>query len=175
MLTVFSLVAGGAVFPSTAPADDKSYITKKNPILGECGLHHAAVWTRDWEQTMTFYQKGFGLTLKLTDGKPPHRLAYIDVGDGSCIEVLENLKFVAPPPAKFDEPPQFPIVHFCLRTSQMDAALEGARSVAANVLVDTGYFDWHTVSAAGPNVRRVRTVFLQGPSGEWIELMENAP
>ena len=174
-LAAFGLAAGVSALVSPVRGEKASNVTKKNPILGESGVHHAGIWTRDWERTLTFYQKGLGFTLKLSWGEPPQRAAYIDAGDGTCIEVGENLKFVAPPSSKFEEFPPYPIMHLCLRTSQMDAALEGAHSVGAKVLLDTGYFDWKTVTPTGPNVRRVRTVFLEGPSGEWIELLENAP
>lgn len=161
----------------------------RNPILGKGGVHHVAVRTRDWDKTLQFYQQVLGFRVALAwqervgdmserlSGTRPNtqRWAYLDSGDGTCIEVFEDPDFV-PPSAGSTDPTSNPgnaIVHFGLRTSRVDAVCEHARRLGATLLGDPLDFTLETTTGQGAIV--VRIGFLQGPSGEWIELIQNTP
>jgi glyoxylase I family protein len=174
--------AQGAALPrNTAPA---------NRMLGAGGIHHTAIRTRDWDRTLAFYEQVLGFHVKLAwqevlgsmderlgaDASRPRnqRWAYLDSGDGTCIEVFEDANF-NPPPAGTDptNTPGSPIVHVGIRTARLDHVWAAARSFGGGLGDGPTAYTLHTTSGQGPIV--VRLAFVQGPSGEWIELIENAP
>ena len=57
-----------------------------------------------------------------------------------------------------------------VRTSRIDHVFEIARSHGVTTLGAPQDFTLHTTTGQGPIV--VRLCFLQGPSGEWIELIQ---
>jgi glyoxylase I family protein len=137
---------------------------KTNPVLGGGGLHHAAIKTSDWSRTMRFYKETLGFTVKIAWGAAPARAVYLDAGDGSCIEVFEDLSFAPVPNG--------PIVHFCLRTSRIDSVCEGARAFGARITMEPR--DATLDSTNGAGLISIRLCFFEGPSGEVIELLQEA-
>ena len=164
--------------------------TTTNPVLGIGGIHHVAIRTRDWERTLKFYQAVLGFRVKLAwqevlgsmderlgakSSRPRNqRWAYLDSGDGTCIEVFEDANFNVPAPGTDPtNTPGSPIVHVGIRTSRLDYVWEAAQAFGGNLGDGPTAYTLHTTSGQGPLV--VRLCFIQGPSGEWIELIENAP
>lgn len=135
-----------------------------NAVLGGGGLHHAAVKTSDWSRTMRFYQEILGFTVKIAWGAAPARAAYLDAGDGSCLEVFEEVSFASEPNGS--------IVHFCLRTSRIDSVCEGARAFGAKITMEPR--DATLDSTNGAGLISIRLCFFEGPSGELIELLQGA-
>jgi glyoxylase I family protein len=135
-----------------------------NSILGNGGIHHAAIKTRDWARTMAFYQDLLGFSLKVAWGDRPARAAYLDAGDGSCVEVFEDLAFV---PA-----PNGAVVHFCLRTSRLFEVCERVRAAGARITMEPK--DAVLNSTNGQGVVPIRLCFFDGPHGESIELLESS-
>lgn len=161
-----------------------------NPVLGAGGIHHIAIRTRDWDRTLEFYRQVLGFHVKLTwqevlgsmderlgaeSSRPRNqRWAYLDSGDGTCVEVFEDTNFAPPSPGTDPtNTPGSPIVHVGIRTSRLDHVWETARGFGAKLGEGPTAYTLHTTSGQGPIV--VRLCFIQGPSGEWIELIENAP
>jgi catechol 2,3-dioxygenase-like lactoylglutathione lyase family enzyme len=150
-----------------------------NSVLGgSCGLHHTAIWTRDWRRTLEFYRKWLGFSLKMGWDTAPRRSAYLDGGDGTCIEVFERLAFVptfsnSTPNTWPDLPANGPAFsHVYLRTDRLDIACEHARAAGARVPVEPQQFTLDTTTGQG--ARPVRLCLLEGPSDEQIELLQNA-
>ena len=137
---------------------------KTNSILGGGGLHHAAVKTRDWDRTMSFYQQTLGFTVKIAWGAAPARAIYLDAGDGSCLEIFEDLSYHAAPNGS--------IVHFCLRTTRIDSVCEAARVFGARITMEPK--DATLDSTNGAGLVPIRLCFFEGPSGELIELLQGA-
>jgi glyoxylase I family protein len=135
-----------------------------NPVLGRGGLHHAAIKTNDWSRTMRFYQEVLGFTVKIAWGAAPARAVILDAGDGSYIEVFEDLSFSPQPNGS--------IIHFCLRTSRIDSACEGARAFGARISMEPR--DATLDSTNGAGMISIRLCFFEGPSGEVIELLQGA-
>jgi catechol 2,3-dioxygenase-like lactoylglutathione lyase family enzyme len=183
-LVALGLAAGSGTFCGPAAAAGGGH----NPVLGKSGLHHAAVRTRDWDRTLAFYQQVLGCTVRmaweetlgdmserLAEARPRNqRWAYLDVGNGTYIEVFEDFSFV-PPAADASDPTRNAggaHVHMGLRTSRIDHVFEIARSHGVTTLGAPQDFTLHTTTGQGPIV--VRLCFLQGPSGEWIELIQGS-
>jgi catechol 2,3-dioxygenase-like lactoylglutathione lyase family enzyme len=191
-LFALGIAAGSrALLPATARAGTRDAREPgHNPILGTGGgLHHVTVRTRDWQQSLHFYRQVLGFTVRAAwsehAGTMNERLeqtrandqrwAYLDAGDGRCIEVFEDPAFLPPAPGESDPTKNAcsAVVHFALRTSRVDQVVEHARALGATVLESPVDFTLHTSSGQGPVV--VRLCFVQGPSGEWIELVQNPP
>ncbi len=135
-----------------------------NPVLGGGGLHHAAVKTSDWNRTLRFYQEALGFTIKIAWGAAPARAVYLDAGDGTSLEVFEDLAFAPAPNGS--------IVHFCLRTSRIDFVCERVRDFGARVTMEPRNASLDSTNGAG--LIPIRLCFFEGPSGEVIELLEGA-
>jgi glyoxylase I family protein len=160
-----------------------------NSVLGAGGLHHVAIRTRDWDRTLRFYQMALGFSVKLIweerdgtmterlagTGRKSQRWAYLDSGDGTYVEVFEDPAFVVPPTSTTDPTKNAgsAIVHLALRTSRVDQVCENARAGGAIDVISPVDYTLHTTTGQGSVV--VRLGFLQGPNGEWIELLQNAP
>lgn len=153
------------------------------------GLHHVAIRVRDWERTLRFYsevlayrvklawEEGTGtLSERLAQGNArSQRWAYIDTGNGAYLEIFEDPTFV-PPPAADSDPVKNPggaLVHFGVRASDIDDVCRRARAHGGTVLGEPTDYTLHTTTGQGPVT--VRLCFLQGPNGEYIELLEDAP
>lgn len=52
------------------------------------GIHHIGMHSHHFDETVRFYEEGLGLTVKHTWGKG-ERVAMMDAGCGSCIEVFD--------------------------------------------------------------------------------------
>jgi catechol 2,3-dioxygenase-like lactoylglutathione lyase family enzyme len=186
------LVSGATAAPmaDVYAATLRATPTQTNSVLGAGGMHHTAIRTRDWDRTLMFYQQVLGFHVKLAwqevlgsmderlgaDASRPRnqRWAYLASGDETCIEVFEDANFNPPPPGTDPtNTPGSPIVHVGIRTSRLDHVWETARAFGAKLGDGPTAYTLHTTSGQGPIV--VRLCFIQGPSGEWIELIENAP
>jgi glyoxylase I family protein len=136
-----------------------------NSILGGGGIHHVAIKTTDWAGTLRFYQEVLGFTTRVAWADAPSRAAYLDSGDGSCVEVFEDLAYRPSPNGA--------IPHFCLRTTRLDEVCERARAHGARVTMEPKDAVLHSTNGAGP--KAIRLCFFDGPNGESIELLQNAP
>lgn len=134
-----------------------------NPVLGGGGFHHICVKTRDWDATMRFYREGLGCTDKISWRDAPQRAVMLDTGDGNYVEVFEDLSS--------NPAPVGPINHFALRTTRLDAVVEGLRALGAKITIEPRDVVIATNNGAGDVP--VRIAFCEGPNGEVIELLQN--
>jgi glyoxylase I family protein len=135
-----------------------------NTILGAGGIHHAAIKTTNWSRTMQFYQETLGFKMKIAWGEVPARAAYLDAGDGSCVEIFED--------PTYSPAPNGAVVHFCLRTNRLDAVCERARASGARITMEPRSAELNSTNGAG--VIPIRLCFLEGPNSEVIELLQSA-
>ena len=85
----------------------------------------------------------------------------LDAGDGNYMEIFAD---------GTNEPkPDGSIIHFALRTSDCDAALERARVAGAEVTMEPKSLDIPST----PHMTPVRIAFCKGPDGEVIEFFQN--
>jgi glyoxylase I family protein len=193
LLTLCAAAGGGLLGKRPAEAATAGVQAPAfNAMLGVGGgVHHTAIRTRDWGRTLLFYQTVLGFRIKLAwqevSGSMDERLnapttrprnqrwAYLDGGQGTCLEIFEDPDFV-PPAADATDPTKSygsPLVHIGLRTTRIEAVFEAAQAFGSAVMDRPADFTLQTTTGQGAIV--VRLCFIQGPSGEWIELIQNAP
>ena len=134
-----------------------------NPILGCGGFHHVCIKTRNWDKTIEFYRDVLGCSEKIAWNSEPERAAMLDTGDGNYIEVFEDMNFAPAPNGS--------VVHFALRTTNLDEVATHVRESGAKITVEPKDVTLSTTNEAGAVA--VRLFFCEGPSGEVIEFFQN--
>jgi len=127
------------------------------------GFHHVCVKTRDWEQTMRFYRDVLGCTEKIAWREAPQRAVLLDSGGGNYVEVFEDMNYAPTPDGA--------ILHFALRTTQLDEVAQRIRAAGAPITMEPKSVAIQTTNGAGSVP--IRIFFCQGPSGEIIEFFQN--
>lgn len=125
------------------------------------GVHHIAVRAADFDRSVQFYKNTLGLETKNTWSRKEGRAALIEIVPGSYIEIFEW-----PPTTLTGEPV---ILHFCLRTDDVDGMTERARADGYAVTVEPQSLDIET----SIGVTKLRLSYVRGPDGEDIELMSS--
>ena len=146
-------------------------------------LHHVSLFVSDLEASTRFYTDGLGLSLRAqfqdiigrrADGEFPFGVpsVFLEAGDGLYVELH-------PAGEGAMSPPGFPLNHLALGVADVDVAY--ARALAAGgAAFDIPVPDQHwdgtplDVLMAGDRPEPMRMAFLQGPSGELIELYQAA-
>jgi len=125
------------------------------------GFHHVAIRATDFEATVKFYEEGLGLVRHFGWGEGESRAALMDVGDGNYIEIFAG--------RGEGEIPEGGLLHYALRTSELDAAY--ARAIAAGA---TPVIEPKDVSPANADrLITFRVAFVRGLAGETIEFFQN--
>ena len=133
-----------------------------NTAIGGGGFHHVAIRAFDFDASVRFYTEALGFVEKMRWGEGPKRAIMLDAGDGNYLEIFAN---GAP-----GQKPEGAILHFALRTTDVDAAIERARAAGAEVTIEPK--DVHLQSTPGPT--SIRLAFCKGPDGEVIEFFDSA-
>lgn len=146
-------------------------------------LHHVSLFVSDMEMSARFYTSGLGLTLReefrdiiglRASGEFAFGVAslFLEAGNGRYIELH-------PAGHATMSPPGFPMNHLALCVVDVDAAY--ARALAAGgspfqVPIPGEYWDGTPLDVimSGDRPEPMRMAFLQGPSGELIELYQAA-
>lgn len=133
----------------------------KNAIIAGCGMHHVAVQTRDWETSLCFYRDILGMEVVAEFGAPERKIALLDVGDGSHLELFAP---TAESPTLEAESPNDPVTHFALAVADARAATERVREAGCEITVEPKdlTLDRLTVTIA----------FFIGPNGEVVEFFQ---
>ena len=134
-----------------------------NALLGGGGFHHVALRVHDFDAALRFYTDALGFAEKVSWGEGEKRAVMLDTGQGSYLEVFAGGK--TPP----DNKTLGPILHFAIRTTDVDGTI--ARVRAAGFQVTTEPKD--VTIPARPAPLPVRLAFFRGPAGEEIELFDN--
>lgn len=133
----------------------------KNEAIGGGGFHHLAIRARDFDASVKFYTKGLGFVPRINWGEGDGRAVMLDTGDGSYLEIFAGGS---------DEPEsEGAVLHFALRTSDCDTAIERARAAGAEVTVEAKDVE----IPSRPEPLPVRIAFCKGPDGEVIEFFQN--
>jgi glyoxylase I family protein len=135
----------------------------KNALIPGCGYHHVAIRAADFDETLRFYREGLGFGVAVRWGQGDGRAALMDTGDGNYLEVFAGGKRSPGEPA-----PEGAILHYALRTTDCDAALERARAAGATVTVEP-----KTLALESEPKITIRIAFCKGPDGELIEFFQN--
>jgi glyoxylase I family protein len=132
-----------------------------NDKIGGGGFHHLAMRVRDFDASMKFYIDGLGFKKKISWGEGDKRAAMLDTGDGNYIEVFAG--------GSAEPKPEGSVLHFALRTTDCDKAIESARAAGAEVTIEP-----KNVAIPSTPPTEVRLAFCKGPDGEIIEFFQNA-
>lgn len=127
------------------------------------GFHHVALRALDFDATARFYQDGLGFTPAHGWGEGDGRALLLDAGDGNYLEIFAGGQ--APPAPDGGSPQAAGLLHFALRTPDVDAA--HARALGAGAADHLAPKD---VSLGGVPVR---LAFVRGLDGELIEFFSN--
>ncbi len=133
-------------------------VGSKNQAMAGLGCHHIAIQTRDWDASEKFYIEVMGMekTVEFIGGG--RRIALLDIGDGSHLELFE------PTADLEDTAANDTLTHFALTTTDITAALERVRAAGMEITREAT-----DVNLGGVNVT---IAFFTGPSGEVIEFFQ---
>lgn len=132
-----------------------------NETLGGGGFHHVAIRVHDFDASVRFYGDVLGFKEKIQWGEGDKRAIMMDAGDGNYIEIFAG--------GSAGPKPEGAIIHFALRTTDCDAALERARAAGVEVTKEPTSLD----IPSRPQPTPVRIAFFTGPDGEVVELFQN--
>ncbi len=134
----------------------------RNALIPGCGFHHISIQTLDLDASIDFYCRVLGMQMRLEFEVNGRRLALLDCGDGSYVELqAPRSDSGALHPA--DNPA--PLVHFALASRDTRAAIERARQAGCTVTVEP-----REVNLAGQLPAVV--AFFTGPNGETVEFFQ---
>ena len=128
-------------------------------------LGHLTVLTKEMDKSVEFYTKLGGIKLSedvldLGNGETEH-IIHMDFGGGPTIELIN-------PSYKSVEAVTTAVIeHFCFEVEDVDAVVADLRARGVNSFVDE---EPHNEPLFYPN--GIRVMFLNGPSGESIELLQ---
>lgn len=132
-----------------------------NQKIKGMGFAHMAVGATDFDASMTFYQ-ALGLTLYTQWGEKGQRIALLDIGDGSKLELFEK-------PDMKTAQEEGPWLHFAFAVQNVDEAYQTALKAGAQ---SAGEPRELVLSEARPYRITLRVAFVYGPSGERLEFFK---
>ncbi len=129
-------------------------------------LGHVTVLTKDMDKSVEFYtllggSKIFEDVLDLGNGETEH-IIHMNFDGDATIELID------PSYKSVEAVATAPLEHFCFEVDDVDAVVDDLRSKGIDSFADA---EPHNEPLFRPN--GIRVMFLTGPSGESIELMQN--
>lgn len=129
-------------------------------------LHHIALRATDFDKSMLFYTEGLGMLVRCewTSFQSGKRAALLSIGDNGALELYEGAENTMPSDFEFLGGCFF---HMAVAVDDVDAAYEAALSAGGIGTIEPG--DGMIPSEPAMLIRKA---FVQGPSGELIELFK---
>ena len=141
--------------------DSKGFTTQEDLMK----IGHITVLTKDMEKSVDFYAKLGGVkisedVLRLDSGETEH-IIHMRFGGDATIELID-------PSYKTVEAVQTaPLEHFCFEVEDVDDAVKALRAGGIDTFADEAPHNEPIFGEKG-----IRVMFLTGPSGESIELLQ---
>ena len=136
-----------------------------NDIIKGMGYAHMAIAAKDFDKSLAFYQ-ALGLTIYTQWGEGDSRIALLDMGDGSLLELF------AKPDLNTDRVAGVadgnPFLHFAFAVQNVDEAYRIALEAGATPLKPPAEMPLK----ATPLCLTLRIAFVKGPSGEELEFFK---
>ena len=139
-----------------------------NTTIGGGGFHHLALRANDYDATLKFYCEGLGFRRAYgwgedgrAKGEKDSRVALLDTGDGNYLEVFAG---------GTETLPEGVFMHYALRTTDCDSAIERAKQAGATVTMEPKNF---TPAHPDEPVHTFRIGFVRGLNGELIEFFQH--
>lgn len=139
---------------------------RRNKTMPAIGLHHVGIYTIDMDRSKRFYEDMLGFTASWTGEVPlPAGIFKVTmVTAGTC-----TVELVQPPNPSMVSAAHGPVQHLALQVTKLMDLIAQLRG--KGVVFET---DVETTVRVFPPHGIVR-IFIKGPSGERIELVENLP
>lgn len=131
-----------------------------NSVIKGMSYAHMAIAAKDFDQSLAFY-RALGLTLYTSWGTGDDRIALLDIGDGSFLEL-----FARPDLAGDGE--GSPFLHYAFGVQNVDEAYRLAVAAGATPLKPPAEMPLD----AHPRALTLRVAFVKGPSGEELEFFK---
>lgn len=136
-----------------------------NQVIKGMGYAHMAIAAKDFDRSLAFY-KALGLTVYTQWGEGDDRIALLDMGNGSLVELF------AKPSLRTEEragPEQGnPFLHFAFSVQNVDEAYRLALEAGATPLTPPQ----EVPLDSRPLRLTLRIAFVLGPSGEELEFFK---
>lgn len=135
-------------------------IGNKNHAIAGLGTHHIAVQTQDYEASVAFYTEVMGMQKVVEWSGGDRRIALLDIGDGSHLELFEPVPGTRPSGDATDNV----VFHFALATTDIANALKRVRAAGIEITVELKTVDLGSLN--------VTIAFFKGPGGEVVEFFQ---
>jgi catechol 2,3-dioxygenase-like lactoylglutathione lyase family enzyme len=138
------------------------------------GFHHVAIRAVDFDETIRFYTEALGFRVHHRFSIPDRidRAAFLDAGDGRFVEVFGQGSTVQSEGRRRlpnEERTEGAVLHFCLRTADVEASYARAIAAGAQPRVPPG----DTRRLGNDPLIEVKIAFITGPNGEVIEFLQS--
>lgn len=131
-----------------------------NNIIKGLGYAHVAIAAQNFDKSFAFY-RALGLKVYTQWGAAPSRIALLDMGDGSLVELFEK-------PDLTGSGEGSPYLHFAFAAQNVDEAYRVALEAGATPLKPPAEMPLDS----NPLRMTLRVAFVQGPSGEELEFFK---
>ena len=131
-----------------------------NEIIKGMGFHHMALYVSDFDKSLSFYQK-LGMKVYTAWGQGKDRIALLDTGDGSMLEVFSKPDECYPAEGRWQ--------HLALHVENVEAALQKALDAGATLRMPVTVMD---LADAQPRKITIQIAFVYGPDGEVLEFIK---
>lgn len=130
-----------------------------NEIIKGMGFHHLSVYASDFDKSLAFYQK-LGMSVYTAWGEGDSRIALLDTGDGSLLELFAKPGMDVPAEGRFQ--------HLALHVENVEAALNTALAAGATLQMPVTVMDLDS----HPRKITIQIAFVKGPDGEVLEFIK---
>ena len=133
-----------------------------NTVIKGLGYAHMAIAAKDFDKSLAFY-KALGLTVYTQWGTGDIRIALLDMGDGSLVELFAKPDLNTDKVAGLED--GNPFLHFAFSAQNVDEAYRIALEAGATSLIPPT----DKPLESSPKRITLRLAFVAGPDGEQIE------
>ena len=136
-----------------------------NDIIKGMGYAHMAIAAKDFDKSLTFY-KALGMNVYTQWGEGDSRIALLDMGDGSLVELFAKPALNTEKVAGVED--GNPFLHFAFSAQNVDEAYRIALEAGATPLKPP----YEIPLDSHPLRLTLRVAFVKGPSGEELEFFK---
>lgn len=136
-----------------------------NDTIKGLGYAHMAIAAKDFDKSLAFY-RALGLTVYTQWGEGDSRIALLDMGDGSLIELFSKPTLSTDRVAGPED--GNPFLHFAFSAQNVDEAYRIALEAGATSVKPP----YEAPLDSHPLRLTLRVAFVRGPSGEELEFFK---
>lgn len=136
-----------------------------NDTIKGLGYAHMAIAAKDFDKSLAFY-RALGLTVYTQWGEGDSRIALLDMGDGSLIELFSKPTLSTDRVAGLED--GNPFLHFAFSAQNVDEAYRIALEAGATSVKPP----YEAPLDSHPLRLTLRVAFVRGPSGEELEFFK---